>query len=165
MSHLRLLVTAALVIALLPACKGEAEDGPAKTAGEVEAGKAPAPTTAVGEAGEIELPTAPGDGDDAGLGETGEDETGEPVDQPPLPDSFDKVGVELCDQYVVDYVACIEKAPEDQREAQRRAVFDNVRSWTQTAAGGKGAEKGLQTACRIAREQARRATQDWGCEW
>lgn len=161
MSHLRIL--AALVIALLPACKDkEAVDGQAKTAGKVEAGKAPAPATSDA----VEVATASGsDEDEEALEAGGEGETGEPIEQPPLPDTFDKVGIELCDQYVADYLACFEKVPEDKREAQRRVVFNNVRSWKQTAAGGKGAEKGLQTACRIARAQAQRATQEWGCEW
>jgi hypothetical protein len=82
-----------------------------------------------------------------------------------LPEEFEKVGVEACDDYVTTYLACIEKAPEAEREAARRAVFDNITSWTQTKAGGPAAEKGLQTACKIATEQAKRATQAWGCEW
>jgi hypothetical protein len=155
------------VIALLPACqsKGEAGDGQEAAAGKAESDQAP--VAAASEAGEIVEAEAGTAAEPDPAGETGEDETGEDqADQPELPDSFAKVGVEICDQYVTDYLACItDKVPEAEREAQRRAVFDNVSVWTQTAAGGKGAEKGLQTACRIAREQAKRATQDWGCEW
>jgi hypothetical protein len=156
----RLLVPA-LIIALLPACKSE--EGEKKPALEVEPGKAPPvessaaktepqPTTAV----------AP-----AETGEAEETETGEEVaEQAPLPEEFEKVGVASCDEYVVAYVACIaEKVPEAEREAQRRLVFDNVTAWKQTAAGGGAAEKGLQTACKIATEQAKRATRDWGCTW
>jgi len=177
MTPLRLLAPLALVIALLPACKGEdPSDQADKTAVTAEIGKAPAsdasasgadgiaPATAgapADTAGEAPLGVPGDDGEDAGAGEDDEAE-----EQAPLPDNFEKIGVELCDQYVADYMTCVaDKVPEADREAQRRAVFDNVSVWKQTAAGGKAAERGLQTACRIAREQAKRATEDWGCEW
>jgi hypothetical protein len=155
------LLIPALVLALLPACKtesGEHADG--KSATKVEPGKAPP-----ADAGQQPAP-APAPADEATGG--GETDTGEAVEPPPppLPEEFEKVGVDVCDEYVGKYVACIaEKVPEAEREAQRRAVFDNITSWKQTAAGGKGAEKGLQTACKIATEQAKRATSEWGCEW
>ena len=102
-------------------------------------------------------------GDDGGT-DTGT-ETGE-SDAAPLPESFEQIGVEACDQYVADYVACIDaKAPEDQREAQRREVFKNLEAWKQTKASGPSAAAGLQIGCRSAREQAKRETQAWGCEW
>jgi|SRR5690606_38038058 len=149
-----------LVIALLPACKDKSVEDAGKAAVEVAPGKA---TPAAGEA-EVESQSAAGE-----TGETGKDEeteTGEAIEQPPIPDEFEKVGVASCDEYVASYVACIhEKVPEADREAQRRIVFDNVSAWKQTAAGGGAAEKGLQTACKIATEQAKRATQDWGCAW
>lgn len=152
-----------VALALLSACKSEqSPEGGKGAVNKVEPGKAPVaeptptPTTAVTTA----APTA---------GETGGDDdtdTGEVVEQPPLPDEFEKVGVTSCDEYVASYVACInDKVPEAEREAQRRLVFDNVSSWKQTAAGGGAAEKGLQTACKIATEQAKRATSAWGCAW
>ncbi|PRP92176.1 hypothetical protein ENSA5_51230 [Enhygromyxa salina] len=159
MSHPRTLVFALLIVSM-PACKG-ADSTPeaAQTAGK----QAPvAAEPAAAEPAEAGAATSAAVEPEAAT-ETGT-ETGE--DQAPLPESFEEVGVDVCDQYVKDYVACIEaKVPETEREAQRRVVFDNVESWKQTAAGGASAAKGLQTACRIAREQAKRATQDWGCEW
>ncbi|NVB41888.1 hypothetical protein G6O69_28920 [Pseudenhygromyxa sp. WMMC2535] len=94
-----------------------------------------------------------------------DDDSGEAA--PALPASFEALGVELCDQYVADYSTCIEdKAPEAEREAQRRIIFENLQSWKQIKDGGSpAAEKSLQTGCKIAREQAKRATADWGCEW
>lgn len=153
----------AVALALLFACKGEQANDADKqgSAAKVEPGTAPAgdepqPATAVTTA----APQA---------GETGGDEetdAGEAEELPPVPEQFEKVGVESCDAYVASYVACIEeKVPEAEREAQRRIVFDNVSAWKQTAAGGGAAEKGLQTACKIATEQAKRATADWGCAW
>jgi len=95
-----------------------------------------------------------------------ETETGEEVEPAvPLPDSFEQVGVDVCDQYVTDYGKCIEKLPEADREAARRLVFENITAWKQTASGGPAGQKSLQTACRIAREQAKRATASSGCEW
>lgn len=153
------LVFAVLMIAL-PACKGaepeqdstkKAAVEPAKGAdeGAAEAGPdtAAAPQGEAGETGETET-------------ETGE----EPLE--PLPESFDEVGVDSCDQYVDAYATCIEaKVPEAERDALRRSVHDNIKAWKQMAESGPSAEKGLQTACRIALEQAKRATEAWGCEW
>jgi hypothetical protein len=155
----RRLLVPALVIALLPACKNEHEDKPAV---EVQPGKAP---PAESSAGQPEQPTTAVAPSETGGAE--ETETGDEVPAlAPMPDEFEKVGVASCDEYVASYVACIaEKVPEAEREAQRRIVFDNVTSWKQTAAGGGAAEKGLQTACKIAAEQAKRATRDWGCTW
>lgn len=158
MSRLHLL-TPALAIALLFGCKDKpAEQADDKSAAKVEPGKAtPEPAKPADTA-------APPADETTGGGET---DTGEAVEPPPpLPEEFEQVGVDVCDDYVSKYVACIgEKVPEAEREAQRRIVFDNVTAWKQTAAGGAAAEKGLQTACKIATEQAKRATQEWGCEW
>lgn len=157
----RQLLVPVVALALLSACKSEQPKEEGKGAAKVEPGKA----TPVESGAPAEQPTTA-----AAPGETGgaeeETETGEPVEQPPLPDEFEKVGVSSCDEYVAKYVACIgEKVPDAEREAQRRIVFDNVTAWKQTAAGGGAAEKGLQTACKIATEQAKRATKDWGCAW
>ncbi|KIG16007.1 hypothetical protein DB30_05061 [Enhygromyxa salina] len=157
-------LTLALLLVSLPACKGAETEKKADTS----AASAPTPAAdpAAPEAGGA--PVAAGEGEGEGEGDTGTDtETGEEQEeQPPLPASFEQVGVELCDTYVKDFVACIDsKVPEAEREALRRQVFINIEAWKQTAAGGASAKQGLQTGCRIAREQAKRATQDWGCEW
>lgn len=156
------LLAPVVALALLFACKNEQpiEEGKG-AANQVEPGRAPPVET--GAPTPVEATTAPSPGETGGDEET---DTGELVEQQPLPDEFEKVGVASCDEYVASYVACIEeKVPEAEREAQRRVVFDNISSWKQTAAGGGGAEKGLQTACKIATEQAKRATREWGCAW
>jgi hypothetical protein len=158
----RQLLVPVVALALLSACKNEPAHEEGKGASKVEPGKAPIAEPAPKPAETTAAAAAPG--------ETGGDEetdAGEAVEPPPpLPEEFEKVGVAACDEYVVSYVACIgEKVPEAEREAQRRIVFDNITAWKQTAAGGGAAEKGLQTACKIATEQAKRATRDWGCEW
>lgn len=156
----RQLLVPVVALALLSACKSEQTHEEGKGGSKVEPGKAPAVEPAPTPA---ETTVAPAPGETGGDEET---ETGEVVEQPPLPDEFEKVGVAACDEYVTSYVACIgEKVPESEREAQRRIVFDNITAWKQTAAGGGAAEKGLQTACKIATEQAKRATQAWGCSW
>lgn len=155
----------ALLIVSLPACKGADPGEKAESA----VAAAPAPTP---DAEQPEVAADPGSVEAEGSeGETGietgnEDEDEDEGEQAPLPASFEQVGVELCDAYVKDYVACIHtKVPEAEREALRRQVFGNVQAWKQTAAGGASAQQGLQTGCRIAREQAKRETQDWGCVW
>lgn len=156
----RHVLASALLFTTLLACNG-AESGEASTgkaapaappAAEVKTDPAPVePSVETGKAPEVEAGT-----------ETGEE--AEPVE--PLPAVFEQVGVEVCDQYVADYGKCIEaKVPEAEREAARRVVFENVSAWKQTAAAGPAGEKSLQTACRIAREQAKRATETLGCEW
>jgi hypothetical protein len=168
MSRLRLLTPALviLVIASLPACNEKpAEQADGKSATKVEVGTPAADTGAP-----PPVDTAPPPVDTTGpTAQEGEDEseTGEAVEPaPPLPAEFEQVGVAPCDEYVASYVGCItDKVPEAEREAQRRVVFDNITSWKQTAAGGGAAQKSLLTACKIATEQAKRATQDWGCEW
>ena len=133
--------------ATAPAKADEADGGAADGAAQAEAG--------------AKEPASADTQDEAGATET---ETGEEL--PPAPEAFDEVGVEACDEYVADYVACIDaKVPEAERDAQRRMVNENVQAWKQMASGGPSASKGLQTGCRIAREQAKRVTADWGCEW
>jgi hypothetical protein len=149
----------ALLIVSLPACKGADSEEKAETSAvaPAPAADAQAPEIKPPEAGDAPQIPEPGT-------ETGEEEEEEVAEA--LPESFEQVGVELCDAYVKDYVACIDtKVPEAEREALRRQVFTNVQAWKQTAAGGSSAQAGLQTGCRIAREQAKRATQSWGCEW
>lgn len=149
-----------LALALAPiACKGGEADGGAKSE--------PAPAAAPAQQ-EVEKAPEPAQPEPAVKpeGEAGsESDTGE--EEPPvaLPESFEKIGIAECDDYVAAHVACIEKMPEAEREAARRSVFDNLEAWKQTAAGGPAAEKGLTTGCRIAREQAKRATQTLGCQW
>lgn len=156
----RRLLVPALVLALLPACndkKSEHTEGESAVA--VQPGKAAS-------AGAIEVDVGksePAPGETGGGEETDTDDADQPA---PLPEEFEKVGIASCDDYVARYVACIDaKVPEAEREAQQRIVFDNVSAWKQTASGGGAAEKGLQTACKIATEQAKRATDTWGCDW
>jgi hypothetical protein len=163
MSPRRVLVSALLFTTLL-ACKG-AEPG------ETSTGKA-APAASPSTEPKVEPPVEPGvetskapeAGEPATETETETGEEPEPVE--PLPAVFEQVGVDVCDQYITDYGKCIDgKVPEAEREAARRIVFENVSAWKQTAAAGPAGQKSLQTACRIAREQAKRATETLGCEW
>ncbi len=96
--------------------------------------------------------------------EEGEDEeTGE---LQPVPESFADLGVAVCDQYVDDYLKCIdEKAPQADRESHKRIVADNHAAWSQTLQGGDAATQALQIGCRAAREQAKTSTASWGCTW
>lgn len=158
MSRTRL---APLVILLAIGCtkpddadpKRAAEPAKADDGGEAEAGAAMSETST----------TTTTAGEPANATETDEEETGEPA---PLPDSFDEIGVAVCDQYVTDFQRCIdEKVPEAERETHRRTLADNHASWLQTKKGGDSAAKGLQIGCRGAREQAKAATSTFGCEW
>ncbi len=156
----RHLLASALLFTALFACQG-AESGEASK-GKAESAPAAAPAP-------VELPVEPGKPAEAEAGEpaAAETETGEEAEPAePLPAVFEQVGVEVCDQYVTDYGKCIDaKMPETERDAARRIVFENVSAWKQTAAVGPAGQKSLQTACRIAREQAKRATETLGCEW
>ena len=137
-------------------------------------GAAPASAKADADGGAVADPQPePATGDEAVEGgkvepgtETGEGEEGEEGDAAPLPAEFEKLEVDVCDAYVADYVACIDsKVPEAEREAQRRIVFQNIEAWKQMKASGPSAAQGLQIGCRSAREQAKRETQAWSCEW
>lgn len=159
-----------LVFACSVACKGEDAGDGAKAEPKAEAkiadtAKAEAGAGAGADDGQADAAEGSDDANTAAEGDSAtETETGEEL--APAPASFDEVGVEVCDQYVADYVACIDaKVPEAERDAQRRSVNENVQAWKQMASSGPSADKGLQTACRIAREQAKRVTADWGCEW
>jgi hypothetical protein len=163
----RHLLASALLFTALFACKGgesgeaKQDKAPAAAPAPVESGTPPA------ESG-VEPGVETGKAVAAEAGEPGtETETGDEAEPAvPLPATFEQVGVDVCDQYVTDYSKCIDaKVPEAEREAARRIVFENVSAWQQTAAAGASGQKSLQTACRIAREQAKRATQTLGCEW
>ena len=162
MSPRHLLVSALLFTAPI-ACQGSPEQGGQGAA----SGDGAKPAEADPDPEEKKEPvTPPVEPKPAETGEDTDTETGEEAEPAvPLPDSFEKVGVDVCDQYVADYGKCIEKMPEADREAARRVVFENITVWKQTASGGPAGEKSLQTACRIAREQAKRATATLGCEW
>jgi hypothetical protein len=155
------LLASALLFTALFACQGA-------DPGEASKDKAPAPATPPSpvEPAVVE-PGVEGEGAQGGEGgEAGTETDGDAEPAEPLPASFELVGIVICDQYVTDYGKCIEaKMPEAERDAARRIVFENVTAWRQTAAAGPTGQKSLQTACRIAREQAKRATETLGCEW
>lgn len=155
----RHLLASALLFTALFAC--QAADSGAASKGKAES--APAAQPAPVEPLPVEVEPAQTTDEPAGS----ETETGDEAEPPvPLPAAFEQVGVEVCDQYVTDYSKCIDaKVPEAEREAARRIVFENVSAWKQTAAAGPTGQKSLQTACHIAREQAKRATATLGCEW
>lgn len=164
MPRIRSFVVASLALSsclTLSGCTNKDAGTDAKA--EKQADDAPAPAPA-----QPEQPAPPSTTEvepAASAGEA-ESETGAEEPAPPLPATFDKVGVAVCDDYVAAHVACIDaKMPEAEREAARRVVFENVEVWKQTASGGASAQKGLETACRIALEQAKRATQELGCDW
>lgn len=159
------LASALLFTALSLACQGAESDKVTEKNVEAAPAKQVEPVTpaSTGPAEPKPAETTAAEGTDGANTET---ETGEEVEPAvPLPDSFEQVGVDVCDQYVTDYGKCFEKLPEADREAARRLVFENITAWKQTAAGGSAGQKSLQTACRIAREQAKRATASSGCEW
>jgi hypothetical protein len=149
-------LASALLFTALFACQG-AESGETST-GKVDVASKAAPDP-------VEPP--PVTPEPASPEASTETETGdEPEPAVPLPATFEQVGVDVCDQYVADYSKCIDaNVPEAEREAARRIVFENVTVWKQTASAGAAGQKSLQTACRIAREQAKRATETLKCEW
>ena len=153
-----------LLSAFVFACQGS-DPAPAEAKGAAPApAKADADKAAVAEAKPDQATAEGGGGGEAGPGtETG---AGEEGDAAPMPDEFETLEVDVCDAYVADYVACIaSKVPEAEREAQRRIVFENIEAWKQMKASGPSAAQGLQIGCRSAREQAKRETQAWSCEW
>jgi hypothetical protein len=155
----RHLLASALLFTALFACTESGE-----TAGKAEVAPASPPNTS---AVPVEPPPIEPKPAEAGEPAGTDTDTGDEVEPAvPLPESFEQVGVEVCDQYVADYSKCIaEKVPEADREAARRVVFENVGAWKQTASAGAAGQKSLQTACRIAREQAKRATATLDCAW
>jgi hypothetical protein len=154
----RHLLASALLFTAPFACQGESGETP-----KAKADAAPKSEPAPVEPPPVEPPVEP----EAGAPASTETDTGEePEPAVPLPATFEQVGVDVCDQYVADYSKCIDaKVPEAEREAARRIVFENVTAWKQTASAGPTGQKSLQTACRIAREQAKRATEALACEW
>lgn len=158
---LRHTLASALLFTALFACTGS-------ESGEASAGKA-APKAAPAPVEPLPVEPAPVEPEtpEAGKAADAETETGDEAEPAlPVPATFEQVGVEVCDQYVADYSKCIDaKVPEAEREASRRLVFENVTVWKQTASAGPAGQKSLQTACHIAREQAKRATASLNCEW
>ncbi len=167
MSRTRLaLAVSALVFTL--ACNEKADDtkkaapsGAKADTGVAEAG-ASGTTSTTGTSTSTSGTTTGGAGESED--ETEDEETGEPA--APIPDHFDDLGVAVCDQYVKDYLACIDaKIPEAERETHRRTLADNHASWAQTMKGGESAATALSIGCRAAREQAKSATTNLGCTW
>lgn len=166
MSRTCLLALSALLFAL--ACN-ETKPNDAKKSGASEAKSdasagepATGTTSTTGTTGTGTTGTTGGAADET---ESEDDEdTGAPAG--PIPDHFDEIGVDVCDQYVKDYLACIDtKVPEAERETHRRTLADNHASWTQTMKGGDSAAAALSIGCRAAREQAKSSTTNLGCAW
>lgn len=164
MSRTRLaLAVSALCFAL--ACNEKADDTKKAAPSEAKA------DTGTAEAGASGTTSTTGTGTSTSTTTGGASEDGtedEETDEPaaPIPDHFDDLGVAVCDQYVKDYLACIDaKIPEAERESHRRTLADNHASWAQTMKGGESAATALSIGCRAAREQAKSATTNLGCSW
>jgi hypothetical protein len=164
MSRTRLAVAvSALLLAL--ACNAEPDAKPASNA-KPDAGTADAGVsgTTTGTTGTTSTTSTTTGGAGESEDETEDEETGDPA--APIPDHFDEIGVAVCDQYVKDYLACIDASvPEAERATHRRTLADNHASWAQTMKGGESAATALAIGCRAAREQAKSATTKLGCAW
>lgn len=166
MSRTRLaLAVSALFVTLACNEKGDDTKKAASSQAKADTGAAEAGASTTGTTGTSTSTTGTTTG---GAGESEsedeDEETGEPA--APIPDHFDDLGVAVCDQYVKDYLACIDaNIPEAERETHRRTLADNHASWVQTMKGGESAATALSIGCRAAREQAKSATTKLGCTW
>jgi hypothetical protein len=146
-------VLAAFALSTVPACDDKAADdkkaadakakADAKPADDAKAKAEPAKTDAPAKADGEAKADAPAEGGGGG---------------------GDKIGVEVCDDYIAKYSKCIEeKVPEAARQQMRDAVQQSIKVWKQAADGP--AKDGLPTACNAALDAAKQATSTMGCTW
>lgn len=74
------------------------------------------------------------------------------------------IGVASCDEYIAKLTACVtEKVPDAARKPMMDALEASAVAWREAAAGP--GRDGLESACRVAIDAARQATQAMGCSW
>jgi hypothetical protein len=96
----------------------------------------------------------------------------EPPPPPPLPPppeevapGIESVGVPECDDYLRNYMRCIEDSmPEGSRATMRDAMKDVAKAWRDSA-GHPGSTAALAEGCRAAGDAARSAFSSMGCTW
>lgn len=77
----------------------------------------------------------------------------------------DSVGVAECDQYLAAYESCLnDKVPAAARDMMKSSFETTRASWRQAAATPEG-RAGLATACKSARDAARRSMSSYGCRF
>ncbi|MCA9710214.1 MAG: hypothetical protein KDK70_30520 [Myxococcales bacterium] len=83
----------------------------------------------------------------------------------PIAEGFPAVGVASCDQYLRNYLRCVEQTmPAQSVEAIRRALMESGRSWAELRQGPGGADA-VAAACATAEEAGRTLVSSLGCTW
>ena len=78
---------------------------------------------------------------------------------------LESVGVPECDDYLRNYIRCIEATmPEASRKPMRDAMTDAAKAW-RDAAANPGTSAALAEGCRAATDAARSAFSTMGCTW
>jgi hypothetical protein len=93
----------------------------------------------------------------------------EPPPPPPLPEEvapgIESVGVPECDDYLRNYMRCIEESmPEGTRTTMRDTMKQVAKAWRDVA-GNPGSTAALAEGCRTAGDAARSAFSSMGCTW
>lgn len=74
-------------------------------------------------------------------------------------------GVKECDDYMRNYLACIDsKVPEAARGMVRQSLDQAKASWKQAASTPQGKES-LATSCKMANDAAKQSMAAYGCKW
>jgi hypothetical protein len=95
-----------------------------------------------------------------------------PLLAPPLPPEaeevvpgLERVGVPECDDYLRNYIRCIEATmPEASRKPMRDAMTEAAKAWRDVAAN-PGTSAALAEGCRAATDAAKSAFSTMGCTW
>lgn len=90
-----------------------------------------------------------------------------PAVQPPAAASVadGDFGVKECDDYIRNYLACVDsKVPEAARAMVRQSLDQAKAQWKAAAATPQG-KASLATGCKAASDAARQSMAAYGCQW
>jgi hypothetical protein len=76
----------------------------------------------------------------------------------------DRVGVEVCDEYLDRMAVCITRVGAEAAEPMKNAMDDSRKAWRASARTPDG-RAALATTCAEARDAAKSAAAAMGCDW
>ncbi len=73
-----------------------------------------------------------------------------------------KIGIDVCDTYLLFYRECLDELPASQREVASSSLYQTAHIWKKISSTPEG-KKGLLKTCQVVLAGAKRATAHWGC--
>lgn len=79
-------------------------------------------------------------------------------------EDYPKVGVEVCDKYVKNYVLCLEKIPATVKPSLEMTLKATITGW-KTVLANTGTKAVVEQSCQAALTSTKQAFGTYGCTW